>query len=181
MFGGQRSASGRATVWQTAQYMATASTKRILLVEYHRSLSDSLAYLLSRELGLPVVGQVVSAAECRRSALSSKGFDLVSTISPLAAPSASGCVPSGYWTCFTTLTGQGKVVRFSVINRIASYNAEREREIVASAASYGKRLGRIIEITKAKGEHVASPEKDRCSDEISEQDHGERGTAARVR
>lgn len=39
-------------------------------------------------------------------------------------------------------TGQGEVVLFNATNEIESGNAEREREIAAGDARYGKRLGR---------------------------------------
>ena len=87
-------------------------TKRILLVEDHRSLSDSLAYLLNREPGLEVVGQVASAAECRKFASSGKGFDVA--ILDLLLPDAYGpelireLLENCPWASVLVLTGSAK-------------------------------------------------------------------------
>jgi DNA-binding NarL/FixJ family response regulator len=50
--------------------------KRVLLVEDHRSFSDSLAEVLNREPGLRVVGRTASAAECREFMSGGDGYDL---------------------------------------------------------------------------------------------------------
>lgn len=70
--------------WRTGWYIATTSTKRIVMVQDHRSLSKGLAYPLDRVPRLELVAQVVSA-ERRRFVLSGKGCGMVSRTFPLAA------------------------------------------------------------------------------------------------
>ncbi len=62
--------------------------KRVLLVEDHRSFSDSLEEVLNREPDLSVVGKTVSAAECRRFISKGEGYDLA--IVDLFLPDSSG-------------------------------------------------------------------------------------------
>lgn len=51
--------------------------KRILLVEDHRSFSESFAMILDREPDLRVVGRTASASGCRDFLSRGEGFDLV--------------------------------------------------------------------------------------------------------
>lgn len=62
--------------------------KRVLLVEDHRSFSDSLAEVLNQEPDLRVVGKTASASECRRFVSKGDGYDLA--VVDLFLPDSSG-------------------------------------------------------------------------------------------